>query len=108
VTTVSLRRGDLPASHHHGNLPASHRLPSSSRAACPPGSRAGKSWPGATGAGRSHSFVALHKQNGSREQDFRGSIPGAASLHPVWEGSARRRSWSSFWSPPKGGLTWYI
>jgi hypothetical protein len=40
-------------------------------------------------------------QNGSTEQDFRGSIPGAASLHPVWDGSAW--SWSSFLEPSQRG-----
>jgi hypothetical protein len=33
------------------------------------------------------------------------SIHGAAVRPPVWQGSAWSRSWSSFWSPAKQGLS---
>jgi hypothetical protein len=33
------------------------------------------------------------------------SMVGAVLPHPVWQGSAWSRSWSSFWSSAKQGLT---
>jgi hypothetical protein len=76
TAALSLRRGELPISH---------RLASSPRIACPPGGRAGKSWRGAAGDGRCHSFVAPRGQNSSKEQDFRGSIPELPPSTPFFE-----------------------
>jgi hypothetical protein len=94
-----------------------HRLPSSPRAAAsraPPAPPPPGPWRGQVGPRDRRSSAEphgatitwLHLRHPSPESGNSGApLPKPQCLfHPVWQGSAWRRSWSSFWSPTKQSL----